>query len=100
MRRRLLELVVIGTAALTAPAAADTGRDLARVCGKSASLCESDFQSDELVRAMTASACVPADAGKAQAAVVEYLGKHPRTARLAIDKAVTASVRALWPCRK
>lgn len=100
MMRRLLGLVMIGTAALTAPVTADTGRDLARVCNRSASLRESDFQSNELIRAMTASACVPADAGKAQAAVVAYLGKHPRAARLEIEKAVAASVRALWPCRK
>ena len=47
---------------------------------------------------MKASTCLSADPGKAQAAVVAYLGAHPKTARLEIEKAVTVSIKAL--CRK
>ena len=85
---------------LATPAFADTGRDLVRVCGQSASLCGSDFQSDELIAALKANACVPADGAAAQGAIVTYLGKHPRTARLEISKAVAHASKALWPCQK
>ena len=100
MIRSLFAVAIAGFSLLAIPASADTGKDLVTVCGRSASLCGSDFQSDQLVRAMKASACTPADSGKAEAAVVDYLGKHPRTARLEIEKSVTVAGRALWPCRK
>ena len=96
--RSTLALVIVGTVAATLPVMADTGKDLVQVCSQSASLCESDFQSDQLVRAMKASTCLSADPGKAQAAVVGYLGANPKTARLEIEKAVTLSIKAL--CRK
>ena len=85
---------------LAAPAFADTGRDLVRVCGQSASLCGSDFQSDELTAVLKANTCLPADPASAQSAIVTYLGKHPRTVRLEISKAVTQASKALWPCQK
>ena len=100
MIRSLFAAAIAGLSLAAMPASADTGRDLVTVCGQSASLCGSDFQSDQLVRAMKASACTPADSGKAEAAVVDYLGKHRRTAGLEIEKSVTVAVRALWPCRK
>jgi hypothetical protein len=100
MTRSLFAIAIAGFSVLAIPASADTGRDLVAVCGQSASLCGSDFQSDQLARAMKASACMPADSGKAQADVVDYLGKHPKTAGLEIEKAVAIAVRALWPCRK
>lgn len=100
MTRSLFVVAMAGFSLAAIPASADTGKDLVTVCGQSASLCGSDFQSDQLVRAMKASACAPADSGKAEVAVVDYLGKHPRTARLEIEKAVTVAVRALWSCRK
>ena len=96
----MFAVAIAGLSMAAMPAFADTGKDLVTVCGRSASLCGSDFQSDQLVRAMKASACAPADSGRAAAAVVDYLGKHPRTARLEIEKSVTVAVRALWPCRK
>jgi len=85
---------------LATPAFADTGRDLVRVCGQSASLCGSDFQSDEFAAALKANACVPADPAAAQGAIVAYLGKHPRNARLEISNAVTQASSALWPCHR
>jgi len=98
------QAAIIGFAALalllTGPAFADTGRDLVRVCGQSASLCGSDFQSDELAAALKANACVPADPAAAQGAIVAWLGKRPRTAKLEISKAVTRASSALWPCGK
>ena len=85
---------------LAGPAFADTGRDLVRLCGQSASLCGGDFQSDQLTAALKANACIPADSAAAQGAIVAYLGEHPRAARLEISKAVTQASKALWPCRK
>jgi hypothetical protein len=97
-------MIGLGIAALglllATPAFADTGRDLVRICGQSASLCSSDFQSDELTAALKANSCLPADSASAQSAIVAYLGKHPRTARLEISKAVTQASGALWPCHK
>ena len=100
MIRSLFAVAIAGFSLLAIPASADTGKDLVTVCGQSASLCGSDFQSDQLVRAMKSSACKATDSGKAEAAVVDYLGKHPRTAGLEIEKAVRVAVQALWPCRK
>ena len=85
---------------LAAPAFADTGRDLVGNCSQSASLCGSDFQSDELAAALKANSCVPTDRFAAQSAIVSYLRKHPRTARLEISKAVSRASGALWPCYK
>jgi hypothetical protein len=85
---------------LAAPAWADSGRDLVRFCGQSASLCGSDFQSDELTSVLKANACVPANLAAAQGAILTWLGKHPRTARLEIAKAVAQASKTLWPCHK
>ncbi len=85
---------------LAVPALADNGRDLVKLCGQSASLCGSDFQSDEITAVLKANACVPADQGAAQGAIVVWLGKHPRAARLEASKAVAQAVRTLWPCAK
>jgi len=95
-------LLVMATASLifAAPAQADTGKDLIQVCGQSASLCNSDFQSDQLAPLLKANACMPADTGKAQTDIVAWLGKHPKTAERAITVAVKAASRALWPCKK
>ena len=79
-------------------AVADSGRDLVRVCGQSASLCNSDFQSREVVAELRGNHCLPTDPGPAQTAMVDWLGKHPRTARQDVTKAVKAAATALWPC--
>jgi hypothetical protein len=79
-------------------ASADTGRDLIQVCGQSASLCSSDFQSKEVVAGLRDNHCLPTDAGTGEMAVVDWLGKHPRTARQDVTKAVKAAATALWPC--
>jgi hypothetical protein len=85
---------------LIAAARADSGKDLVSVCGQSASLCNSDFKSDQLAPILKANACMPADAGKARAAIVAWLGKHPKPAALEITASVKAASRALWPCGK
>jgi len=41
-------LVMIVSTVLIASAQADSGKDLVKVCGQSASLCNSDFESDQL----------------------------------------------------
>ena len=90
---------VAGLLCLVASAAcADSGRDLLRICGQSASLCNSDFQSDQVTAVLKSNHCLPADAGSAQIAIVAWLGKHPRTARQDVAKAVKAAATALWPC--
>ena len=81
-------------------ASADTGRDLLKICRQSASLCNSDFQSDEVAAALKTNACLPGNAVAARLAMVDWLGKHPRTARLNIARAVKAAATALWPCPK
>jgi hypothetical protein len=93
-------LVMAVSAVLIASARADTGKDLVKVCGQSASLCNSDFESDQLAPLLKANACMPADAGKAQADIVAWLGKHPKTAAREITVSVKAASRALWPCKK
>ena len=79
-------------------AAADTGRDLIQVCGQSASLCNSDFQSKEVVAGLRGNHCLPTDPGPAEIAVVDWLGKHPKAAHQDVTKAVKAAATALWPC--
>ncbi len=98
---RKLPLVVMAVSmVLIASARADTGRNLVQVCGQSASLCDSDFQSDQLAPLLKANACMPANPGKAQTDIVTWLGKHPKTAAREITVSVKAASRALWPCKK
>ena len=85
---------------LAAPAFADTGRDLVGICRQSASLCSSDFQSDELAAVLKANSCLPADPNAVHGAIVTWLGKHPRSARLEITMAVRRASSAIWPCHK
>jgi hypothetical protein len=80
-------------------ASADTGSDLIQVCGQSASLCNSGFQSDELRAVLKDNGCLAADSGQAEMAVVAWLGKHPKTARLEVNNAVARASRELWPCK-
>jgi uncharacterized protein YggU (UPF0235/DUF167 family) len=93
-------LVMVVSVVLIASAQADSGKDLVKVCSQSASLCNSDFESDQLAPLLKANACMPADAGKAQADIVAWLGKHPKTAAHEITVSVKAASRALWPCKK
>jgi hypothetical protein len=79
-------------------ASADTGRDLIQVCGQSASLCNSDFQSRDVIAGLRGNHCLPTDPGPAEVAVVDWLGKHPKTARQNVTRAVKAAATALWPC--
>src|SRR5471032_2873313 len=79
-------------------AGADTGRDLIKLCGQSASLCNSDFQSREVVAGLRGNHCLPTDAGPAEEAMVAWLGQHPKTARQDVTRAVKAAATALWPC--
>jgi hypothetical protein len=93
--------LVLAAALLCLPAgaaSADTGRDLILVCGQSASLCNSDFQSREVIAGLRGNHCLPTDAGPAEVAVVDWLGKHPKTARQDVTRAVKAAATALWPC--
>jgi hypothetical protein len=94
--RRLWLAALLCLAAGTA--SADTGRDLIQVCGQSASLCSSDFQSKEVVAGLRDNHCLPTDAGTGEMAVVDWLGKHPKTARQDVTRAVKAASTALWPC--
>ena len=94
----ILVMFVILAFLIAVPASADTGKDLVNVCGQSASLCASDFQSDQLAKVLKASACVPADRGKAEANIVTWLGSHPRA--LEIAASVKAASNARWPCKK
>jgi hypothetical protein len=95
-----LVMFVILAFLIAVPASADTGRDLVSVCGQSASLCSSDFQSDQLAEILKANACIPTDAGKAEAGIVAWLGRHPRAQALEIAASVRAASNALWPCKK
>jgi hypothetical protein len=93
-------LVMTFSVVLIASARADTGKDLVKICGQSASLCNSDFESDQLAPLLKANACMPADAGKARVDIVAWLSKHPKTAGRGITVSVKAASRALWPCKK
>jgi hypothetical protein len=96
----LLLVAMAVSVVLIASARADTGKDLVQVCGQSTSLCNSDFQSDQLAPLLKANACMPADVGKVQTDIVAWLGKHPKTAAREITVSVKAASRALWPCKK
>ena len=78
---------------------ADTGNDLVQVCGQSASLCSSDFQSDQIVALLRSNRCIPASPAAAEQPVVDWLAKNPKTARRELVKAVGVAVKTLWPCK-
>ena len=77
---------------------ADTGRDLIKLCSWSASMCNSDFQSREVIAGLRGNHCLPTDPGPAEQAVVAWLGQHPKSARKTITRAVHDAATALWPC--